>query len=267
MVKQRGFTMMELVIYIGLSAILLGLVAAFFQVSRRQYESASTSYLIGQEATTALQWIKRDLQETALSTIRVELQSEGPTMSMIATSEDSHPRSFKVSPYGTPEWNRYAFYALDKEGNLHRWDRPLADLDSPKRLLPLPATANSTDSNGGVNKKVLLRGVMVPGQKIQMDGKDAPFPEMTEWGGFKPGFVIYDKDGKDHLTAMNPAEITEARAEGSPSSVETLDGETIPLSDLTTSGLLEVQVAIKLEGFRDNSPSAVMVPIRVAPQH
>jgi type II secretory pathway pseudopilin PulG len=263
--------MIELIIYIGLSGLLLALVVAFFKVSRRQYESASSSYLIGQDATTAVQWIKRDMQETALSTIHVTREASKhigmPSMSFVATTEENYPRSFAVSPYGTPDWNRHSFYSLSSDGELNRWDRPFGDLETPKRLLPVPSTDDPSNSEGGVNQKVLLRGVMVPDQQIKIDGKDAPFPKIGEWGGFKPGFVVYDPDGKEHMISQSPSEISELLVTDPSMSVDTLDGESVVVEEIKTTRLIEIQIAIKLKGFRDNSPSAVMIPIRVCPMH
>jgi type II secretory pathway pseudopilin PulG len=270
-VKPKGYTLIELIIYIGMGALLLALVAAFFKISRRQYESASSSYLIGQESSTAIQWVKRDLQETALSTIRITREGSSnpgmPAMSLIAAGENDDHRKFAVSRYGTPAWNRYVFYNLTTDGELYTWTRPLSNLDSPTRFLPVPSTADPTDRNGVENQKVLLREVMQPNQKIQMDGNDLPFPRMTEWGGFKAGFVVYDGEGAEHLVAENPAELSEDLVSDPGSTVTSLDGESLPIQDITTTRLVEVQLAIKLKGFRDNAPSAIMIPLRVSPLH
>jgi type II secretory pathway pseudopilin PulG len=273
-VKRKGFTLIETIVYMFLAVLLLALVAAFFKISRRQYEATSSSYLIGQEASTAIQWLKRDLQETALSTVRITrdgTKNAGmPSMSFIAAGSDKDQRSFEVSPYGTPAWNRHVFYSLNQDGVLNRWVRPLsaADLESPKRFLPLPSSADPSDEAGGELRKVLLREVMVPDQEIKIDGKDASFPKMGKWGGFKPGFVVYDKDGKDHLTLRNPSQISEDMATDSGGSLETLEeGVTIPLNEVQTTRLMEIQVALKLKGFRENSPNAVVIPLRVSPGH
>lgn len=271
MVKRKGYTLIEMIVYMGMAALLLALVAAFFKISRRQYEASSSSYLIGQEATTAIQWVKRDLQETALSTIRITREGSAnpgmPSMSMIASGKGDEHRRFAVSRFGTPEWNRHVFYTLDKDGDLHTWTKPLKDLETPTRFLPKPTLADPSDRSNGDNQKVLLREVMQPNQKVQMDGKDAPFPQMTDWGGFKAGFVVYDADGKEHVISENPSEISEDLVTDPGGSVTSHDGESLSLSDIKTSRLVEVQFAIKLKGFRENSPSAVMIPLRVCPSH
>lgn len=260
--------MIELIVYIFLAALLLALATTFFRISRRQYEATSSSHLIGQEAANAIQWIKRDLQETALSTIRISLSGtpELPSMSFVGAA-DGKGRSFKVSRFGTPDWNRHIFYHLTEEGALHTWARPLEDLASPKRFLPVPSEADPSNQEGGESKRALLREVMLPNQEIKIDGKDAPFPKITEWGGFRPGFVVYDQAGKEHLITQNPAQITESLATSPGGSVTTFANETLDLADIRTTRLLEVQLSIKLKGFRDNSPNAIQIPLRVSPIH
>lgn len=262
---------MEMIVYMGLAVLLLALMTAFFRISRRQYEAASSSSLIGQEASLALQWLKRDLQETALSTIRITLEGSKnpgmPSMSFIASGKDDEHRSFSVSRFGTPEWNRHVFYNLSRDGEISTWTRPLVSLTDPTRFLPRPSSADPSDQDGADNGKILLREIMQPNQQITIDAKDANFPKMTQWGGFKPGFVVYDTEGEEHLVAQNPAQISETFSSDPGASVLTLDGVSIPIADLTTTRLVEVQLALKLKGFRDNSPSAIVVPLRVCPGH
>ena len=271
MVERRGFTLIEMIVYMGLSVLLLGLVATFFKVSRRQYEATSSSLLIGQEASLAVQWIRRDLQETALSTIRVTRDGSSqpglPAMSFVASTEDKSSRSFKVSRYGTPDWNRRVFYSLTNEGELYRWDRELEELSFPKSFLPLPFLGDPTDQGGAENRKILLREVMQPNQEIKVDGKDADFPKITEWGGFRIGFVVRDEAGDEHLVSQNPAQLSEMLAEDSGASVDSLEGQSLDVADLRATRLVEVRLALKLKGFRESSPNATILPIRVSPLH
>ena len=64
--KRRGFTMVELVIYFGLSVMVLGVLLSVLFTGRSNFEATSSSYLVSQDAEAALRWLKSDLQEAAL---------------------------------------------------------------------------------------------------------------------------------------------------------------------------------------------------------
>ncbi|MCA9780824.1 MAG: hypothetical protein KC800_29090, partial [Candidatus Eremiobacteraeota bacterium] len=123
MMGRRGFTMIEMVIYFGLSVMVLGVVMAVFFTGRSNFEATSSSYLVSQDAEAALRWLKTDLQEAALSSIRVYPNPDSPSsppglsMAMARNLEGE----FQFSKWGGPLWSTYVYYTLDNEGKLVRW--------------------------------------------------------------------------------------------------------------------------------------------------
>jgi hypothetical protein len=259
---QRGHTLIELCIYSGMLVLLLAVIGLGFQYANSGYQNTTASFLISKEASTGIQWLKADLQETALSTIRIGLYGPKklPGLSMISSQDKDG--AFSLSAYGTPAWNHHVFYCLSEDGKLCRWEEPFSKPDSADRFLPMPSAIPPFPKKGSTTRLV-LRDVLQPYQEVSIDQKSAPFPKMDAQGGFKVGFVAYDSQLEEHPLTRNPAEVSLALANG----ISELEGVDIPLQDVRVARLVEVRLGLLQTGSNQSKPSAILLPFRVSPRH
>ena len=208
---QRGMTLVELIVYMALAVLAGVLLWGFQNVTRSTQQATTANYLVSGETQTCVDWIRRDVNETALASIQLYpsagAPSEAPGMSLVsnrAFAEDTRGKPL-VNSWGAPQWDKHVLYTLDfsageTTGNLVRWEREIAT----KNLLPVLADIlPSGDAQG--RARVVLRGVLAPG--VTIDGVGAS-GEMTtdEFGGFRSQFVrrLGGSDGVEQLTTVNP---------------------------------------------------------------
>lgn len=186
---KKGFTLTEVIIASVIAMILISVILVIFRYGRRAYDYASYSYVMGEKAYLSVQWLRRDFQQTTLSTIRVYNMDSStiapnkyPGFSMIG-SIDTKTRRFKINRFGYPEWNRHVFYTLvpdkkrvnpqlPKTGTLFRWEMdPPVTQPNP---YPQASSLDPTDMDNfqkGKNHKAVLRNVVLPGQDLDGDGE------------------------------------------------------------------------------------------------
>src|SRR5690606_9263250 len=70
--KSRGFTLVEILVYTFLSAIVMVALISLFVVGRRSGAEATSSYLLGRAVDEAVRVLREDLQGAPLSSVRVD---------------------------------------------------------------------------------------------------------------------------------------------------------------------------------------------------
>lgn len=254
--RRRGFTLIELIIYTFLSMLILAAVYSLFISGRRNYHAVATSFMIGQEAEVGLRWIRADLQEAALNSIRIYPRpghaSEPPGVSFMSARS---PRDslLQISDAGAPAWQKHVFYTLVREGqgptgSLVRWEKPVT---------PAPAVPSATDllpsSQQDVSRKrVILRGVAW--QYSRLEGRS----NLGESGGFQLRFVRQTATG-EVLVVESPADATALAASDSQAANMAILGQHLPLLDL--------QIALTSGNSETGATSYIQLPFRVSPRY
>lgn len=212
---RRGFTLMEITVYCFL-ALLAGLVLyALFTVGTRARQVSVSSYLVSVDTDTAIRWIRRDLQETALVSLRVypnpSAPNEPPGCSFLSARNlsENDEQNLNVSKYGAPLWTKYVFYSLRpgaRRGPLVRWEKALDATQKdfvPRQTDTLPSSMPA----GTKSTRVLLNDALEP--NVSLTGiNGTPDWKTDVYGGFRLQFVRRDGGtaGPETLTAVNPAD-------------------------------------------------------------
>ena len=206
--KQQAMSLIELIIYMALAVLAGVLLWAFQNITKSTQQASTASYLVSGETETCLDWIRRDINETALASIQVypstAAATEAPGMSFVSNRAfaDSKPL---VNSWGAPQWDKHVFYTLDFEagketGNLLRWEREISN----KNLLPV--LSDLLPSNPVRDKqRVVLRDVLAPNRTVTGVGPGGEIVS-DEFGGFRSQFVrrAGGSGGAESLTTVNP---------------------------------------------------------------
>lgn len=198
MALRRGFTLVELIIYFMLSALILGLILSLFTVAKRTQQHTYSQYLVGGPIASTIRLLRKELQSTALGTVRAfptETGSEAPGMSCLSAFDEQDGK-FQLGDYGAPHWQKHVFYSLNSEGTLTRWSEELGEKDYlPRAAVKLP----SERSSGG---RAVMHGLLPPNKGVDS------YQDPTKYGGFEIAFVRRD-NGEDSLSYVNPTESDE----------------------------------------------------------
>lgn len=204
-------TLIELVLYMFLSVLAGVLLWSVNGLIHGGQQAAASSYLVSGETEKAMEWIRRDVGETALSSIKVftntEKSSEAPGASMVSNRAFDPTRTAArwsiagalLSGASTCciRWSvtvrrRRATWCAGSERSRTRTSFPL-----PLRFCPL---------RGGQSKqKVLLRGVLAPNLATADFGPTGS--GVTDgFGGFRMQFIrrAGNGAGADTFTTVNP---------------------------------------------------------------
>lgn len=210
--QQRGMTLTELIVYMALAVLAGVLIWAFQSITRSSQQSTTASYLVSGATETCIQWIRQDVNEAALASIRVYPgegdETEAPGMSMVSNRAFAQENRGKplVNSWGAPLWDKHVLYSLQTEagkntGNLVRWEREIPT----KNLLPISSEVLPSVL-GTDNSRVVLRDVLAPNVTVERVGPEGSTTS-DEFGGFRSQFVrrLGGSDGEEVLTSINPS--------------------------------------------------------------
>jgi len=209
--RRRAYTLIELIVYLGIFLLVVLTVGAVYSILTQTQNSTAATYAVTGDGDTAVQYFRRDLEETALASVRVysssstQLTELRPALSFCSPRifEPGKPGSLQISEYGAPRWVKHVFYALDSRsgegtGNLVRWEAPF---DSGDRAL-LPRIALFPKQIDRPTAHILLHNVVVPNRPIE----GVPLYKASPWGGFRTQFVRRPNEyGEDSLSDENPS--------------------------------------------------------------
>lgn len=199
--RSRGLTLAELLVVLFLSTLILGVLGMIAMAARGAYRTASSSYLLSREATTAFAFLRLDLEETALGSVRT--YKDGFTMATARDPEQGHQLSF--TPFGTPKWYGHTCYALEPQGKdtsrLVRWVRKQSFADGVPLASPFPPLPLTNP----VDRRVVLRNLLSPGLAVQeRNGAYRVVADPRSPGGAHLTFVRRSARGREY-SDENPA--------------------------------------------------------------
>ncbi len=218
--KKKGFTLTELIIASFIALILTTVILTIFFFGRKTYDYSSYSYLVTEETYNAIEWLKRDIAQTNLSSIRVYYDDDKqmkPIGISLESAVDSKDGTFTFDNDGTAKWTGHIFYCVEpsgekvigdtkiKIGSLVRWELPLdkeeiSTYPIATDILPWDIKQNRKESN----RRIVAKEVILPGQPLNLDDKK------LQSIGFRVTFVRTDPDtGKEVLSFVNPALVSD----------------------------------------------------------
>lgn len=190
--KAAGFTLVELIIYFAISAMALGVIVSLFALAQRTQRQTYSHYLVGGSLSSTIRLMRRELQATALASVRVYPNPDGNPGLSCASAYDQEGE-FSINGYGVPNWQKHVFYYLNNEGSLIRWSKPMATLN----FLP-----HSTDTNPSAvegDGRSIMSGTLTPNTTVPN------FHPGTKFGGLEVSFVRRS-GGLDALSQVNPVD-------------------------------------------------------------
>ena len=208
--RKRGFTLMELAVYLFL--FLLAGVALYqlYTFGTAAQRNTLSSYLVSGDTETCVRWLRRDLQETTLVSLRSYPGPDGPAERpgcSFMSGRTLGEGEFQAIPgQGGSAWNKHVFYTLvptsARTGELVRWERPLDAAE--KDNVPRPSTLMPS-SLGTNHRKVMLKQVLLPNTNVaNLPG----VPATDQFGGFRVQYVrrAGGEAGNETLSSINPTD-------------------------------------------------------------
>lgn len=233
-----GVTLIEILLASALSLVVSLTALSVFRLLHKATRETSDSYVISRDLEEAQRNLRADLRETALASLRMVPQRQGPAALACVTSINEQGRP-QLSPSGTPEWCGWVFYRLlTQPGQPARLERRVV-----RRAGALPDVPASFDENSG-EARVLLTEVAPP-------DFTAEAISLGPAGGFELSFLRLGPDGRYQNSPTNPALVTAG-----------ISG--LRISDNTR--LIEVRLAV-VEGLSTSTPSFLQIPVRVCPRY
>ena len=210
-IKKRGFTLFELVIYSFLLAVILGIVFRLAIFNRRTFEKPAASLRIQQDLIAIQKMLRKDLEETHLSTVRIfpsnPASNEPPGISMIS-ARDIDNDEIQTTSSGTPYWQKIIYYYVEKDpdrpetGRLVRREGKIAGLPSanPKASTYKPQNAPYEAKRS----RIAAHHILLPKDKI----KELNYTAGNQ-GGLEAFFM--DQNGNQSRTDYQHHHITVIR--------------------------------------------------------
>lgn len=191
---RRGYTLVEILVVVVLLLAAGTLIATLFTLGHRFSDTAYSNYLVSRGTEEGIDWLRRDLQNSALASVRV-FGGEHPGISMVCCTTPDEPARPVYNSFGAPVWQSEVFYRFekvdDKVGHLTRWARSWDK--------PLPAGAGEPAKPEGKHQHTVLQNLLKPAARVPGAGDQA---------GFKASFVQRQggEGGEEALSSVNPAE-------------------------------------------------------------
>ena len=80
--QQRGMTLTELVVYMALAVLATVLLWALQKVTMTARNATTSNYLVNGQTETCVDWIRQDINETALTSVLVYPQQEQNSLAL-----------------------------------------------------------------------------------------------------------------------------------------------------------------------------------------
>lgn len=217
--RKRGLTLLETLFWVGMVFMAALAVAALFSLGRSAQQTTLSGYLVSGQTDSALRWLRRDLQETALVSIRTYHHTgqpgQPPGCSFVSARDEK--QNLVVSPYGTPLWSKHVLYTLEpkpgkKTGSLIRWELPI--LEAQRDFVPRPCAQMPSPVTNTSARRVLLQEVLLPNTPVPNLQQD-PGDVVDAYGGFRLQFVQRQggEQGTEMLSEVNPTDSSQPQNE------------------------------------------------------
>lgn len=191
--KQKGFTLIEIIIYFFLCAIAMGIIVSMFALAQRTQRQTYGQYLVGGSLSSTIRLIQKELQATALASIRAYPTDGTGEPGFSCVSAYDADGKFALNGYGAPKWQKHVFYTLDDTA-LVRKSKVFAN---PDTALPL-ASAELPSAVQGESRAV-MSGLLQANKAVKDIQAASPF------GGLELSFVRR-ANGVDSYSQVNPSE-------------------------------------------------------------
>lgn len=226
--KQRGFTLIEIIIYFALSVAALGILTSLVTVLRRTGDHTYAQYLVSGNMATTIRLIQKELQATALASVTVYGGEAGGQSGFSCVSAYDDKGQFKIGLYGVPYWQKHVYYLLGADGKIKRLTSDIAD----KNHLPVAAPKPSASLT---KEKVLMPDALPVNKAVDK------WQPATPYGGLEVGFVRRN-GATESISADNPR-----------------------LSNKPKENTRLIQVIVRL--LEESGPNFLEVKFRVAPKY
>ena len=206
--RRSGFTQVEMVIYVALTAVVFALVGSLFKLAKNSSQNADANYFLSADAETCVAWLRRDLQQCSLQSIQnypaaSTNKSQAPGISLCSALETNNAARIYANDQGNPYWKNHVYYTLQplkgNTGKLVRWIQPTSP-NAPDTSTLAPLLPSQVVSSGS---RVVHSRVLMPNQKLW--GVDDKNGTIDEHGGFALRFVRQDASGNESLSDESPA--------------------------------------------------------------
>lgn len=208
-------TLTELVVYGALASLLLALLASLFVVGRRTSETTTANYFLSRDTETALNYLRRDLQQSALATLGSQKTPEVAIWGASALQLDDTAK-LAAGENGNPTWTNQFYYRIVPGQRPFTGALERGVLDST--LIPA-APANLGGSSAGLavywdaaptqwgtqgkQKHMVLNNVLLPSVKLIELGSSGV---IDDYGGLRLRYVrrAGGEGGAETLADANP---------------------------------------------------------------
>lgn len=202
---SRGLSLIEVMTGAFVASLVLSVILTIFLVGRRVWHSAHSSMLLSREMGTAMLLLRRDLEDTSLSSVAVR---DGLSM---ATARDKDG-TLQLTPAGAPRWTGHVLYTLEPAGpnraNLVRWMR------SEPAVAPWPSRVPPWPVREAVRQQVLMRNLLPPRRALrEVEGRWTVVDQAGSPGGLAASFVRRGPEGRS-LSTHNPTAFTDNQRAG-----------------------------------------------------
>ncbi|MBT9582883.1 type II secretion system protein [bacterium] len=222
--RRAGMTLLEVMIYVVMALMASLAVGALFSLGRSAQKTTLSGYLVSGQTDTALRWIRRDLTETALVSVRTypsPLKPEqAPGCSFVSArdiSTNDTTQKLNISKYGKLLWTKNVFYSVKpgsdgRRGDLVRWENGLTVAEKdfvPRSTSTMPDAFSNNDA-----RRVLLHDILLPKQKVP-NLQDNTNYQSDDHGGFNVQFVrrTGGSDGVESLTPICPGDTSQPQVD------------------------------------------------------
>lgn len=237
MARNKGMSLMELLVYLAIAVVLL--VAAYMMLSfaRSTATQASSGFAMGQDTAMALARLRQDLQESSLQSLRFFRTQERAQISMVSARDGTG--QFQITPYGVPNWSGRVCYELgaaDASG-LAPLIRAEVTATFPNRC-PLPAQA-LLDLTGS-RQQVVVPSVLAPDYEVVLGANGSascqPSSSSGRRGGLNLDYLRHDP-GQAELTRspLNPNQSDDSQQPGWSAGCTELVEAHVVVAELTSS--------------------------------
>ncbi|MCD4782780.1 MAG: hypothetical protein K8T10_03000 [Candidatus Eremiobacteraeota bacterium] len=261
--KSQGFTFAEIIIASFVALLLMGIVFTIFFYGKRIYDYSSYSYSISEKAYAPIIWLKYELMETSLNTIKVypdEKNKKEPPGVSFESAHNPGTGRFEFSKFGAPKWSKHVFYTLVPAGEKQLGNHKLKTSDLIRWELklqgenPIPFSSEILPSSEmqkipEANRRLILKNVIPPLQYLGDKKK------IDEYGGFDVFFVRKDtKKGEGIESKINPSEITDENTRGTSGTI-------------TNTELIKVEITVLEFSSTTGKPNAFNITFMVKPKN
>lgn len=191
--KNRGVTLIEMIIYCVLSVAALGILVSLVTVLRRTGDHTYAQYLVAGNLASTIRTIRKELQTTSLASVTVYDGQGGQEPGFSCVSAYDENGEFKMGAYGAPHWQKHVYYTVTGKSNITRWWIPISDPNYLPTLAPNPSGAEAA--------KALMNDALPVNTKV---GQWQP---ATSFGGLEVGFVRRN-GANETISHQNPRDST-----------------------------------------------------------